>query len=140
MLTLLLTTPGLTLGPPVSPAWHVRPTSFETMKMTLINWRDTYEHGSEDFNSTLEMIAWHKTTKDKPACLALYYNHDLRALAQMRHHNEQIQLRSIITPRYEAEAGTILLLKIIRQTDVTIDWEAMKTNKRWYLAAIFATR
>ena len=138
MLALLLSTASLTLGPFVSPSWHVRPTSFETMKSSLIQWRKDYDHGSDDFNSTLEMIAWHKTTEDKPACVGLYDNNNLRALAQMRKlvDDDRVELRSIITPRYETEAGTILLKMISKQTEV--DWQAMKANQRWYIATIFA--
>ena len=112
------------------------------MKRTLVAWRDGYEHGSDDFNSTLEMIAWYKTTTDIPSCLGLHHNQDLRALAQIRITRPKqsapprLYLRSVITPCGEDVAGTILMYKLLSQ-DVSPDWDHLQKNSRWYLAALF---
>ena len=125
-----------------SPFWSVRPVEFDTMKRTLVAWRDGYQHDSDDFNSTLEMIAWHKATTDVSSCLGLHYDRDLRALAQIRITRPlqsappRLYLRSIMTACGEDVAGTILMYKLLSQ-DVSPDWEDLRKYNRWYLAALF---
>jgi len=116
-------------------SWNVRPVTFDTMKSTLNLWRDDYQELSLEYNSTFEMIGWHATTANKD-CLGLYHNYELRALSQVFQSGKEIHLRSLITPEDEDVAGTILMYKLL-EFDIKVDWEALKLNPRWYIAALF---
>lgn len=117
--------------------WDVRPVNFKTMQSTLTTWREDYCKGSFEYNSTFEMIGWHAATKLNKGCFGLYHNCDLRALSQVYRENDEICLRSIITPNDEDTAGTILMYRILQFDDIEVDWDAIQKNLRWYIAAVF---
>lgn len=117
-------------------SWNVKPVTFDTMKSTLTLWRDEYHDLSFEYNSTFEMIAWHETITKK-GCLGLYHNYELRALSQVYRSENDIFLRSVITPEHEDTAGTVLMYKVLQFDDIKIDWEAIQKNSKWYIAALF---
>lgn len=118
-------------------SWDVRPVNFNTMQSTLTTWREEYCKGSFEYNSTFEMIGWHAATKSSKGCFGLYHNYELRALSQVYRQNDQLFLRSMITPNDEDTAGTILMYKILEFDDIEVDWDAVQKNLRWYIAAVF---
>lgn len=134
MTTLLFFALGLMI-PNLS--WNVRPVNFNTMQSTLTTWRKDYCEGSFEYNSTFEMIGWHAATQESKGCFGLYHNYELRALSQVYRQNDEIFLRSMITPSDEDTAGTILMYKILQFDDIKLDWDSIKKNLRWYIAALF---
>jgi len=134
MTTLLFLALGLII-PNLS--WNVRPVNFNTMQYTLTTWRNDYCEGSFEYNSTFEMIGWHASTKSNKGCFGLYHNYKLRALSQVYRQNDEVFMRSIITPNDEDIAGTILMYKILQFDDIEVDWDAIKKNSRWYIASSF---
>jgi hypothetical protein len=134
MTTLLFITLGLMI-PNLS--WDVRPVNFNTMQSTLTTWRQDYSEGSFEYDSTLEMIRWHLATQTSKGCFGLYHNYELRALSQVYRQDNEILLRSMITPNEEETAGTILMYKILQFDDIKVDWDAIQKNLRWYAAALF---
>ncbi len=131
---------ALVVPPRPSASWQMRGISFRDMKETLITWQTTYEENTVDWNNTLEMIAWQRTATGKHGTIALFHNQEVRALAQVRETRmlgETIyKLRSVCTPSSEDVAGTILMYKVF-QHNITVDWQQMRRNPRWYVAAIF---
>lgn len=136
MTILLLFALGLMI-PNLNLPWDVRPVDFKTMQSTLTTWRQDYREGSFEYNSTFEMIGWHAATPTNKGCFGLYHNYELRALSQVYRQNNDFLLRSIITPNEEETAGTILMYKILQFDDIKVDWDALKKNSRWYVAAVF---
>jgi hypothetical protein len=107
------------------------------MESTLTTWREEYHDASFEYKSTFEMIGWHASTKSSKGCFGLYHNYELRALSQVYRQNDKILLRSMITPSDEDTAGTILMYKVLSFDDITVDWDAIQKNLRWYVAALF---
>lgn len=134
MTTLLFLAMGL-MVPNLS--WNVRPVNFNTMQSTLTTWRQDYSEGSFEYNSTFEMIGWHAATQTSKGCFGLYHNYELRALSQVYRQDNEIFLRSMITPNEEEIAGTILMYKVLQFDNIKVDWNAIQKNLRWYVAALF---
>lgn len=134
MTTLLFLALGLMI-PNLS--WNVRPVNFNNMQSTLTTWRNDYCEGSFEYNSTFEMIGWHAATQTSKGCFGLYHNYELRALSQVYRQDDEIFLRSMITPNDEDTAGTILMYKILQFDDIKVDWGAIQKNPRWYIAILF---
>jgi len=88
------------------------------------------------------MIEWYKR-KDEgirhKGCVGMYHVNDLRAIAQFYQPMDSgnIILRSLMTPRDETIAGTILMYRVINTSDLDIDWCALQKNPRWFVAANF---
>ncbi len=127
---------------PAPLSWVIKPLQFTSLVSTLSIWRPGYERSSAEYECSLEMIEWYKMKEDsvcRKGCVALYYVHDLRALAQFYQtkNSDRIVLRSLITPKHEYIAGTILLYKVINADEMDIDWDALCKNHRWYIAASF---
>lgn len=118
-------------------SWNVRPVNFNTMQSTLTTWRQDYRERSFEYNSTFEMIGWHAATQTSKVCFGLYHNYELRALSQVYRKDNEFFLRSMITPNEEETAGTILMYKILQFDDIKVDWDSIKKNLRWYVAAVF---
>ena len=129
---------GLVVPPPAP--WQIRGVPFTVVKDTLIEWQQTFDENSDDYKSALEMIAWQRTANGKHGTVALFHFNKLRALAQVHEtifYNEPIiKLRSVCTPATEDIAGTILMHKIF-EYNVTVDWDEIKKNPRWFMAATF---
>lgn len=118
-------------------SWDVRPVNFHLMKSTLTTWREDYHEASFEYKSTFEMIEWHVVTQSNKCCFGLYHNYELRALSQVYRENDEIFLRSMITPNDEDTAGTNLMYKILQSDDINVDWDQIRNNLRWYIAAVF---
>lgn len=118
-------------------SWNVRPVNFHVMQSTLTTWREGYDKASFEYNSTFEMIGWHATAKSNKGCFGIYHNYELRALSQVYRQNDELLLRSMITPNDEDTAGTMLMCKLLRVGDIEVDWDAIQKNFRWYIAALF---
>lgn len=117
--------------------WDVRPVNFDTMQSTLNTWRNDYCEGSYEYNSTFEMIGWHAATQRSKGCFGLYHNRELKALSQVYRQDNEFFLRSMITPNEEVTSGTTLMYKILQFDDIKVDWDSIKKNSRWYIAALF---
>ena len=127
---------------PAPISWTLKPLQFSSMMSTLSLWIRKYERASVEYECSLEMIEWYKR-KEKgvshKGCVGMYHVHDLRAIAQFYQprDSKQIILRSLITPRDETIAGTILLYKVMNTDDFDIDLYALQKNPRWFVAANF---
>ena len=135
----LLFCPSL-LPAPIS--WTLKPMQFSSMMSSLSLWILKYERSSVEYECSLEMIEWYKRKDEDVShkgCVGMYHVHDLRAIAQFYQprDSEQIILRSLITPRDEIIAGTIMLYKVINTDDFDVDLYALQKNPRWFVAANF---
>lgn len=117
-------------------SWDVRPVHYSVMKSTLSAWREDYDKSSYEYKSSFEMIGWYATTMHNKGCFGMYHNNNLRALSQVYQSGSDVCLRSVLTPKGEDIAGTILMYKIL-EFDIKVDCEAMRQNPRWHIAALF---
>jgi hypothetical protein len=132
MISIILFTLNLLVPSP----WNVRPVYLDTMKSTLSLWRKDYESSSTEYKSSFEIVGWHASTNYTKMCFGIYHKDKLRALSQVYRTGDDTRLRSVITPKDEDVAGTILMYKIF-QCHTKVDWCAIQNNPRWYIAAIF---
>tara|TARA_Y100000992_G_scaffold121706_2_gene79752 strand:+ start:2153 stop:2629 length:477 start_codon:yes stop_codon:yes gene_type:complete len=121
--------------------WILKPITGGMLKTSVTHWRESFDSRSENFLSSMEMIAWQMTTSQNNTAVGLYYYSQLRAVAQITHARDEegnvtALLRAVCTPNEEDVAGSILVRTLLSY-DVDVDWGELKKNPRWYVAALY---